>query len=256
MAQYDRPGTIMSSQGCPKNCIFCISSSYEGNYRTRSAANVVEELYILRNTWGIREIWFLDNVFTVDETRVHDICQGIIDLDLDLWFHCVSRANLVTEELVAWLKAAGCRRIEIGVETATQDHINQLEKGIAIEQVHKAADIVLGQGLTPMFTFQFGSPFDSEDSMIATQQLTADLRAKGAMILISIMVPFPGTKIAHKAEEYGIQIKSRDWSEFRASNPTYNTRYLKRNDIRKAFCREYLAETAPGADFAYHSPIV
>lgn len=247
MAQYGRPGTIMTSRGCPEKCIFCISSTYEGAYRMRGAANVVEELSTLRNTWGIREIYFIDNVFTVNAQRVRDICQQIIDRRLDIQFHCVSRANLVTEEVISWLKAAGCQRIEIGVESGSQSLIDAYQKHITLDQVYRAADIVLGAGLRPMYTFQIGSPFETEASLEATHNLAAELRAKGAITFFSIMTPYPGTPLALKAQEFGIQIQARDWREYRTSNPVYDARQLDRNQFRQALYREVAMGFEPGA---------
>lgn len=238
MSRYGRPGTLMSSRGCPQKCIFCISSTYEGSYRPRSADNVVEELAILRHTWGIREVYLIDNVFTVDAQRVRDICGQIIDRQLDIEFHCVSRANLVTEELIDWLKGAGCKRLEIGVESGSQQLINAFKKDITLEHVREAARIVLSAGLRPMFTFQIGSPFETDSSLEETHQLAAELRAQGAITFFSIMTPYPGTPLALRAKALGIQIHAKDWSEYRTSNPVFDSQYLDRNSFRRALCRE------------------
>lgn len=246
MARYARPGTIMTSRGCPKKCIFCISSTYEGDYRPRAAADVLDELAELRFVWGLRDLYFIDNVFTVDAERVRTICHGIIKAGLDIRFDCVSRANLVTEELMGWLYAAGCRRIEIGVESGSQQVIEQLRKGIELSQVRRAADITLGQGITPMFTFQVGSPFDTPETLEATHRLAAELRAKGAITFFSIMTPFPGTPLAEHANELGVSIHARSWRDYRTSNPITDTSHLSHNDLRRALYRETVAQLHEG----------
>lgn len=238
MAHYGRPGTIMTSRGCPYKCIFCISSTYEGKYRMRSPENVVDELAVLRHVWDIREIYFLDNVFTVDAERVQHICRQIIELRLGIRFHCVSRVDLITKDLVEILKAAGCHRIEIGVESAEQKIIDAMQKHITLEQVLQAADIVLGAGLQPMFTFQFGSPFDTVASIEKAHQLAARLRSKGAITFFSIMTPYPGTPLAERVEEFSISIRAKNCSEYRTSNPVYDTGHLDRASFRRALYRE------------------
>ena len=250
MHRYGRPGTILTSRGCTAKCIFCISSTYEGNYRPRSADNVVEELDILRNTWGIRDIYFLDNVFTVDAERVRSICQQIIDRRLDIQFHCVSRADLMTVELIKWLKAAGCQRIEIGVESGSQKNITAFKKNITLEQVHNAADIVLGAGLHPMFTFQIGAPSETQETLNETHRLAVALRKKGAITFFSIMTPYPGTPLVKNAKELGIHIRSQNWGDYRTSNPIYDTSHLNRNDIRQALYREIAMGTMLVDQFA------
>ncbi len=239
MGRYGRPGTIMTSRGCPMKCIFCISSTYEGCYRPRSADDVVEELTVLRHTWGLREVYLLDNVFTVDSARVQSICAQIIERKLGIRFHCVSRADYMTEELARCLKAAGCERIEIGVESGSQEIIEALKKHITLEQVFRAADLVLGAGMQPMFTFQIGSPFETAASLEKTHQLAADLRSKGAITFFSVMTPYPGTPFAERAEELGVVIRAKDWREFRTSNPICDMRYLNCNSLRQALYREF-----------------
>ena len=238
MSRYGRPGTIMTSRGCPMKCIFCISSTYEGSYRPRSAENVLAELCELRRVWGIREAYLIDNVFTVNCERVHTICAGMLREKLDMQFNCVSRADLVTEELVRCLKAAGCIRIEIGVESGVQEIIDKLEKHIEVEQVARAADIVLAAGITPMFTFQIGSPFETPESLEQTHRLAASLRAKGAVTFFSTMTPFPGTPLVERAEKLGVRIHASAWSEYRTSNPIYDTPHMDRNSFRRALFRE------------------
>jgi radical SAM superfamily enzyme YgiQ (UPF0313 family) len=238
MSRYGRPGTIMTSRGCPMKCIFCISSTYEGSYRPRSADNVLSELRELRQVWGIREVYLIDNVFTVNAERVRAICAGMIREKLDLRFNCVSRADLVTEELMQCLKAAGCIRVEIGVESGVQEIIDKLEKHIKVEQVDRAADIVLAAGITPMFTFQIGSPFETPESLNQTRRLAASLRAKGAITFFSTMTPFPGTPLAERAMELGVHIHASAWSDYRTSNPIYDTPYMDRNSFRRALFLE------------------
>jgi len=243
MAHYARPGTILTSRGCPRKCIFCISSTYEGHYRTRSADNVVDELAVLRHVWGLKDIVFLDNVFTVDTQRVYDICNQIIGDGLGIRFQCVCRVDLVTRDLVGMLRAAGCTSIEIGVESAEQEVTDAMQKFIRVDEVLEAADIVLGAGLLPLFTFQLGSPFDTAATIDKTRKLAAKLRKMGATTLFSVMTPFPGTPLAERADELGVRIHAKDWYEYRISNPVYDTPHLDRDFIRDAFYQESVAQT-------------
>lgn len=253
MASYQRPGTIITSRGCPMKCIFCIASKFEGNYRTRSAENVVDEIEIMRRSWGIREFFLVDNVFTVDKDRVDIICERIIEKQLNIAFNCVSRADLVTPEIVEKLKAAGCHRIEIGVESGVQANINAYEKKITLDQVLNAADIVIGAGLRPMFTFQIGSPQDTQESILETQNLAARLRAKGGFTFFSVMTPYPGTNLAERQQEYGISIETKDWRQYRTSNPVFCTQNANRNDFRKALYLESLRQSYPAFSTYYWS---
>ena len=145
----------------------------------------------------------------------------------------------MTEEITCCLKAAGCQSIEIGVESGSQEVIEELKKHITLEQVFRAAEIVLGVGLMPMFTFQIGSPFDTAASLEKTHEVAAHLRSKGAITFFSVMTPYPGTPFAERAEELGVVIRAQDWREYRTSNPICDMRFVDQNSLRKALYREF-----------------
>jgi radical SAM superfamily enzyme YgiQ (UPF0313 family) len=98
-----------------------------------------------------------------------------------------------------------------------------------------------------MFTFQIGSPFETDESLEATHNLAAELRDKGAITFFSIMTPYPGTPLALRASEYGIQIHANDWREYRTSNPVFDGQNLDRNRFREALYREVAMGYQPGA---------
>ena len=127
--------------------------------------------------------------------------------------------------------------------------IDSVDKHISVEQVFKAADIVIGSGMVPMFTFQIGSPFDTAESLEKTHQTAARLRDKGATTFFSVMTPYPGTPLKERANELGIRIHAHGWEEFRTSNPLYDTRRLDRESIRRAlFLEAEAAELGTGRD--------
>jgi radical SAM superfamily enzyme YgiQ (UPF0313 family) len=239
----------MTSRGCPEKCIFCVSSIYEGAYRARSAENVVNEIEAMVNRWHIREFYFLDNVFTVDSQRVFKLCDLLINKGLDIRFNCVSRANLINMSLVRRMKEAGCIRIEIGVESGVQQNIDVMGKNIRLEHVLNAVEIVVGEGIVPMFTFQLGSPFDTPEMLQQTHALAQHLRSRGATTFFSIMTPFPGTPIGDKPDNFKIKILTTDWKEYRTSNPVCDSAHLTRNDIRKALYTESVIQMNEALNF-------
>lgn len=234
MHLYPRPGTIMTSRGCPNKCIFCCSSTFEGDYRVRSPGNVIREIQEMHETWGINDFYFIDNVFTANPSRAKKIAGMIRALDLPIGWYCVSRVDLVTPGLMKALAEAGCYRIELGVESGNLQVIEALRKKITLDQVHSACDIILSFGMQPMFTFQVGHPNDTPETVEATLSLAASLRERGAGTYLSVTTPYPGTPLFINRDDFGINIETWKWDEFRTSNPVHSTRYLTRNDLRHA----------------------
>lgn len=239
LEKYVRKGTIMSSRGCVKKCIFCVAGNYEGNYRSRSPGNVVEELNKMYSEHNIKYFYFIDNVFTADVERVYEICSLIRKSKMSLNFYCVARLDTICDELMKELKAAGCNRVEVGVESASQNIIDNLEKGISVDTVLKAADIALGHQIQPMFTFQVGHPSDTIASMKETIKLTKKVRNKGAGAYLSVMTPYPGTPVYKGRKMYGVEIHTKNWEDFRMTNPICCTKNYGLNDVRKLIYKEY-----------------
>jgi len=241
MEAYTRPGTIMSSRGCPMKCIFCIASTFEDSYRYRSPANVVHELREMHARWGINDFYFVDNVFTTHPGRAREIARLIRESGLPVGWYCVSRVDHVTPTLMQDMAAAGCYRIELGVESASAFVIDAIRKRIRIEQVRRAADIILNLGMQPMFTFQVGHPADTPATIEETLELARELRNRGAGTYLSITTPYPGSPLMIDRGRHGIKLETDDWEDFRWSNPTYSTANFTRNDIRRAVYRAALS---------------
>jgi len=236
--EYIRPGTIMSSRGCPLKCIFCIASTFEDAYRYRSPENVVAEVRQMYETWCINDFYFVDNVFTTHRKRAREIARIMRESELPVGCYCVSRVDYVSPTLMQDLAAGGCYRIELGVESGDLSVIDTMKKRIKIEQVRRAADVILNLGMQPMFTFQVGHPDDTLQTIEATLDLITELRSMGAGSYLSITTPYPGTPLLIDREKYQVKMETWNWEEFRMSNPTYSTANFTRNDLRLAVYRE------------------
>ncbi|QAS80891.1 B12-binding domain-containing radical SAM protein (plasmid) [Rhizobium acidisoli] len=241
--RYLRPGTIMSSRGCPLKCIFCVASTFEDAYRYRSPENVFGEIKHMYNTWGVNDFYFVDNVFTTHRGRARKIAQMIRESGLPVGWYCVSRVDYVTPQLMQDLASGNCYRIELGVESADLGVIDNMKKHIKIDQVRRAADIILNLGMQPMFTFQVGHPDDTPKSMEATIKLMREMREQGAGTYLSITTPYPGTPLYLGLEKYGVTLETQDWEDYRWSNPTYSTKNFKRDYLRRAVFEEAQALT-------------
>ncbi|MFH0865129.1 MAG: radical SAM protein, partial [Bacteroidota bacterium] len=128
--------TLMTSRGCPFRCNFCFIQ-YGGRYRIRSAENVVKEIKECV-ALGINEIFFFDELFTVNKSRVMNVCNEIIKNKLNIIFDIRARVDTVDEEMILKLKEAGCARIQYGVESGSPEILIAMNKRTTIEQIRKA----------------------------------------------------------------------------------------------------------------------
>lgn len=209
--------TMFTSRGCPYKCLFCDRPHLGKIFRARSAQNVVDEMKECQNL-GIKEIFIYDDTFAVDRQRVIDICNKIIEQGIKISWDVRTRVDTVDEEVLSYMKKAGCQRIHYGIEAGTQKILNVLRKGITIEQAEKAFKLTKKVGITTLGYFMFGSPKETREDIMQTIKFIKKLNPD--FVHISITTPFPATDLYRQGLESGILPKNF-WREF-ALNPTSN----------------------------------
>ena len=100
----------MSTRGCPYECEFCSNVIFGGSYRQRSARNVVDEIEQALAT-GYDRISFADDVFTLHQKRVLEICAEIRQRSLQFKWECLARVDSIDDATYAKMYDAGCRRV-------------------------------------------------------------------------------------------------------------------------------------------------
>ena len=185
--------TILSSRGCPYNCSYCFKGIVGRTYRQRSPGNIVAELRQVIDQYGIRDFYFIDDLFTIDLRRLNAFTKQLISEELDIRWQCLGRVDRVNAEILQKMYAAGCRRIHYGVESGNQEVLDRIGKGIQLEQVPQAVRWTQEAGIEVKGYFMLGLPGDTEESMQQTIDLAVDLNLDEAMF--SLTTPFPGTRL-------------------------------------------------------------
>lgn len=203
---------IESSRGCVYGCIYCNKNIFGRRFRTKSAERVVEEMVRLKNM-GIREVHFTDDAFTTDIKRAKRICDLLIERRVNLDFALINgiRVNQVDLELLRKLKAAGCYKIFLGLESGNQQILNNIRKGQTLQQVVQAVAWAKQAGLEILGSFMIGLPGETEATMNDTIQFAKKLPIDLAKM--SILIPLPATPIFEEWDAKGI-IKTKDWERF------------------------------------------
>ena len=200
----------MSSRGCPFTCIFCDRPAMGKRFRARSAANVVDEMAECVRL-GIREIFFYDDTFTVNRSRVLDICDLIRRRKLKVDWDIRARVDTVDAELLRVLKAAGCARIHFGVEAGTERIQKVLCKNIDLDRAKHVFGLARRAGITSLAYFMIGNPTETLDEVEATLAFAREVRPD--YIHLSVTTPFPGTELYFMALREGV-IKDDCWKTF------------------------------------------
>lgn len=205
--------SMVTSRGCPFQCIFCDRSVFGNLYRCYSADYIVGMIEHLVTTYGIRHIIFYDDLFTASSSRLKAICNKIIDKRIDITWSCDARINSVSPESLALMKKAGCWEIAYGIESGSQEILDLLAKGIKLEEIERDVRLTHKAGIKIKGLFMMGHPLETIQTIKETLALAKRLPFN--IINISKFTPFPGTDIYKDIHKYGHF--NPDWKRMNAN---------------------------------------
>jgi radical SAM superfamily enzyme YgiQ (UPF0313 family) len=184
---------VSSSRGCAWNCSFCGSPEFWGRkIRWRSPEKFVEELESLFGK-GVTFFYFSDDTFTLDPKRVIEICKGIIEKNLKIAWYAISRVDHVDEEMLYWMRRAGCIQISYGVESGSVKIRKALGKQVKTEQIKRAFALTTRYGILSRAYFIYGAPGETWKTVQETMDLMEDVKPLSAIFYI--LDVFPGTEL-------------------------------------------------------------
>ena len=202
---------VMTSRGCPYNCIFCRSPVMWGRkVRQRSPDSIIGELKELKKL-GVHSLVFHSDTFTLDKKWVLEFCKKMVDEKLDIRWITNSRADTVDEEMLRWMKRAGCWMIAYGFETGSQKVLDNVKKGITINQIKDVAKWTEESGIKAWGYFIIGLPGETKESIDETIKLSKELPLYS--VNFAVGAPYPGTEFHKLAREQGWLI-STNWEDF------------------------------------------
>ncbi|NQU76721.1 MAG: radical SAM protein [Planctomycetes bacterium] len=192
---------VFATRGCPYDCFFCGSKNVWGRkVRFRSAENVVEELRRLQR-FGLRSVHFDDDTFGVKPAYIRQLCDAIRRDCPHLSWSCELHVNLVTDQVLAMMASAGCRAIQLGIESGNNEILKQIRKGFSIDKAIAAAEAIGRHGMAVQAFFMVGFPHETEATL--TETVTAMKKIKG-QLSYSIFTPYPGTEAFEYCSRRGL----------------------------------------------------
>ncbi|MBF0273904.1 MAG: cobalamin-dependent protein [Nitrospinae bacterium] len=208
--------TMQSSRGCPYKCIYC--DILEGKkFRWRTPENMIVEIKEILSL-GIKEVFFVDDIFTIRKERVLQFCDALIKNNIDLKWKISSRVDTVDEEMLAQLKKAGCYRIHFGLESGSDTILTGMKKNINTDQIRKAISLSKAAGIESLGYFMIGSPGETQEDINQTIDFACSLELD--FVSFSTTVPYPATELYREGVSNGI-FQEDYWKKF-AEKPDRN----------------------------------
>lgn len=228
---------IISSRGCPHECIFCTASQYYGKKpRFRSPENILEEIKEIRCKYGIRNITMWSDTFTLNRSFVIRICQLLIKEKLDIRWMCNSRVDRVDPEMLKLMKKSGCIGISYGVESGDQEILNNIKKKITLSQIRDAIRWTREAGIESLAHIIFGLPGETRTTIEKTINFIIELDPDYAQFYCAI--PFPGTEFYEISKKKGWLVTD-DWRRFELNQAIISTPSLSAEELHKSRIEAY-----------------
>ncbi len=196
---YRRPdngkvqAVVKVSRGCPYHCFFCLATPVSGaKVRTRSAENIIAELKECVEKYGIKNFLFWSDIFNFDREWTMDLCTKIIESGLKITWSSNTRANTMDDEMAALMYKAGCRLVSIGVESGSQQMLDNIGKKITLDDIRNTVKILKKNRIKIYNYFVIGLPWETEETVEETIKFAIELDSN--FISFYTATPLPGTK--------------------------------------------------------------
>ncbi len=240
--------TIITSRGCPNACAYCTIKFVWGSrrWRGRSAVNVVDEMALLYNRYGVREFQIMDDSAGTSKVRLQEICREILKRGLDIkWTTPNGIAHwFLDEETLRLMKKAGCYRITFGIESGNIHTRVFIGKPFPLEQAKRMMRFANNIGMWTICTFIIGFAFETEEAIMDTVDFACNSGTD--MAVFYLLCPHPGTKVYEVFKNEGllnldtimdptVNLSDKDFEEIglKLTGRELRTRYFGPEEIQR-----------------------
>jgi len=221
-------GAIITSRGCPGRCLFCDNKTFGRKFRAHSAKYVVDMIKYLKSKYEVKSIVFYDDYFIADKKRLYEICNMMIQEQLNLEWVCSARVNSINDEMLSLMKRAGCFQIAYGIESGNQDILDLQQKGITLDRIRSAVEMTRKAGIRTKGYFIIGHPTETVETIRQTINFAKLLPLDNFQA--TYFTPFPGSRAYEIACRYGSF--DNDWGKMNMWDIVFVPHGFSKEDLR------------------------
>lgn len=242
------PGTYtMVGRDCWwHRCTFCSWTTLYPKFRVRTPQSLLDETGILIENNKVKEIFDDTGTFPVGKW-LRKFCHGMIDRGYNqkVKLGCNMKFGALGQEEYHLMKEAGFRYLLFGLESAKQETLDRINKGIKVSDITESCKMAKKAGLEPHLTIMVGYPWEAKEDMIETIELAKDLFNKGCAdtLQATIVIPYPGTPLFKYCQENDL-LCAEDWDDYDMRKAVMKTA-ISEEDIREASQQLYKVFFSP-----------
>lgn len=234
-SRYSPNTPVITSRGCPANCIFCTIHSIWGyKYRARSVENIIAELKDLKETYGVREVQFEDDNLTFDKERAMRLFTRMIGEKLRLSWSTPNGVAMwsLDEELLVKMKESGCYMLCLAVESGDQEFLTKtIRKPLSLEKVKELMRIIRRLRFETAAFFVVGFPTETREQMMNTFKYAMKLNVENVGFYLA--TPYPGTELFEMCKKGGNLPAEYDLSTLGVKKANLITNHISPRELEK-----------------------
>ena len=194
---------IQTRRGCPLDCSYCSTGVIEGRTVRRHSPEMIVEWIARWRRAEVRQFYFVDNTFNLPPSYAKEICQRLIDQDLDMKWWSILYPKHVDKELVAYMARAGCEQVSLGFESGSERILKDMNKRFTLDEVRQISEALSERGIRRMGFLLLGGPGETSESVEQSLVFADSLKLDNLKITVGVRV-YPYTPLAEKAIEEGM----------------------------------------------------
>ena len=168
---------------------------WKRSFRMRGASNIADEIEMLRDKFGVKQIFLSDDNFTLQKKHAMDMCKEILKRKIKMPWACPNgvRVDKVDDELFGLMREAGCYLVGFGIESGSQKVLNRAQKQLDLSQVERVVRLAKKHKLLTYGFFIIGLIGETKKTIRETIDFAKRLPLDRAWF--NVLVPYPGTEV-------------------------------------------------------------
>jgi anaerobic magnesium-protoporphyrin IX monomethyl ester cyclase len=231
--------TIISSRGCPYQCSYCDRSVYRRSFRFNSAEYLYEHMAFLKKNFGVRHVFFYDDLFTFNRERIEKVCGLLRKKPLGMTFNCAVRVGHADDELLRMLKASGCWMVSLGIESGAPEILARHKTMVNFNEMKTTVQRIQKAGIRAKGLFIMGLPGETEETIRVTTDFINALELDD--MNMTKFTPFPGSPIYQTINDEGTFVE--DWELMNCLNFVFVSKGIESkerlDDLYKQFLKQF-----------------
>lgn len=235
---------IITTRGCPFMCTFCAGKLISGrNLRKRTPENVIKEIKLLYDDYGIREFHVIDDNFTLDKEFAKEFLVQLKKLNLDISWAVPNgvRVDTLDDEMLELMKETGLYLVSLGIESGSDRILKLMRKNTTVDKIREGVRKIRKHGIDIAGFFIVGFPGETVEDINNTIRFSLELDLIRANFFTYL--PFPGTESFNELKRKG-KLEGLDLKRFYFTNASYTPDGIDRKTLkslqRKAFLGFFL----------------